>query len=946
MCAMEDKIFVKGAREHNLKNIDVEIPRNKLVVITGLSGSGKSSLAFDTIFAEGQRRYMESLSSYARQFLGQMEKPDVDYIDGLSPAISIDQKAASSNPRSTVGTITEIYDYLRLLFTKIGTVYCPTCGREISKFSIEQIVQIISEYNSDHQLEIFAPVVRGRKGEYHQLFYDLFKGGFAKVRINGKIYSLDDNIVLDRYKNQTIDVLVDSFKTRNITESRIVEAVEQATKLAKGLIIVKDVDKKEEKIYSQNFACPYDDTIIDEITPRSFSFNNPFGACEECRGLGFKNEIDSNLIIPDKKLSIEQGAILPWTYAKNNYYGTFLKSLADYLGIDTDEPIDKLPQSKLNFILYGPKEGVISLKLSYHFQGRFNTFNIKFSGLINHLQERYNHTQSDAIKEELAKYFSATICPICNGTRLKKQSLSIKIRNLNISNLTKVSIDKLFDFFMNTKFSEKEILIAERIIQEIQNRLNFLISVGIGYLTLDRHANTLSGGEAQRIRLASQVGSQLVGVLYVLDEPTIGLHQRDNQKLINTLKDLRDLGNSVIVVEHDEDTMRQADYLVDIGPKAGKEGGRIVAIGEYDDFIKQNSLTGQYLSHKKYIPVPQKRKNPKKEWLIIRGAKENNLKKITAKIPLGLMTAVTGVSGSGKSTLVNEIIFKALSRKIYRSHEVPGNYESIEGDKNIDKVIVIDQSPIGRTPRSNPATYTKAFDIIRQLFAKTPEARARGYVPGRFSFNVDGGRCDNCNGDGIIKIEMHFLPDVFIPCEVCHGTRYNKETLEVHYKNKNIAQVLDMTIDEAYDYFKNIPQIERKLKTLKEVGLEYVKLGQSATTLSGGEAQRIKLSSELSKIASGNTFYILDEPTTGLHFEDVAKLLNVLKKLTDKGNSVLVIEHNLDVIKSADYIIDLGPEGGEQGGKIIAQGSPEEVADNSQSYTGQYLKNVLAIKHE
>lgn len=938
---MDDKIFVKGAREHNLKNIDVEIPRNSLTVITGLSGSGKSSLAFDTIFAEGQRRYIESLSSYARQFLGQMEKPDVDYIDGLSPAISIDQKSSSHNPRSTVGTVTEIYDYLRLLFARVGIAYCTTCNREISKQSLEQIVNNISKYPPNNQLELFAPVVRGRKGEYSQLFYDLFHGGFAKVRVNGKIYSLDETIALDRYKAHSIEVLVDRFKIQNVTKNRITETAESALKLAKGLIIVSDLNTNKETIYSQNFACPYDDTVIEEITPRSFSFNSPFGACEDCHGLSFKTEIDQNLIIPNKKLSINQGAIMPWTYSKNNYYGALLKAVAEKIDIDLNDAIEKLPDYKLDYILNGPKKSGTDLKIKYFAQSSGHYFMINFKGLANHLLDRYNNTQSEGVKNELSKYFSSKTCQTCKGSRLKKQSLAIKVHKLNIADLVQMSVEQLFSFFMDTKFSEQEMLIAERIIKEIQNRLNFLISVGIGYLTLDRSAITLSGGESQRIRLASQVGSQLVGVLYVLDEPTIGLHQKDNQKLINTLKDLRDLGNTVLVVEHDEETMRQADYLIDVGPKAGKHGGKIVASGKLDDFLSQNSLTAQYLKGELKIEIPKNRKSPKKGWLVIKGAKENNLKTITVKIPLGLMTVVTGVSGSGKSTLVNDIIYKALARKIYRSHEKPGNYEQIEGDKNIDKVIVIDQSPIGRTPRSNSATYTKAFDHIRQLFARTPSGRTRGYTPGRFSFNVDGGRCDHCNGDGIIKIEMHFLPDVFIPCEICRGSRYNKETLEVKYKNKNIADVLKMTIDEASEFFANIPQIERKMATLQQVGLGYLSLGQSATTLSGGEAQRIKLSSELSKIASGNTFYILDEPTTGLHFEDVKKLLGVLKKLVDKGNSVLIIEHNLDVIKSADWIIDLGPEGGENGGRIIATGIPEEVADNPKSYTGEYLKKVL-----
>lgn len=960
---MDEKIVIKGAREHNLKNVDLEIPREKLVVFTGLSGSGKSSLAFDTIFAEGQRRYVESLSSYARQFLGQMNKPDVDYIEGLSPAISIDQKAASHNPRSTVGTVTEIYDYLRLLYARVGKPHCPKCGKIISRQSVDQMIDLVNDLGENTKITILAPVVRGRKGEYHQLLYDLYHGGFSRVRINGEVKNLSDKIDLDRYKAHDIEVVIDRLIVGQSLRSRLSEALETALKLARGLVAIDVEGLDEELILSEQLACPDCNISLGEIAPRTFSFNSPFGACPACHGLGFKKEIDPNVVIPNPKLTIAEGGILPALFGDNNYYGAIITSAARFLGIDINKAIKNLTERERHLILYG-LEMPQKINVRYVAMGRSRNFETNFTGIIPWLEKRYVETESDTIRDEIERYMSAKPCDECHGARLKPESLLVTVGNendnfstgsknnvnslvgqgKNIAELSALSIGELLTFFHELKLNARDLMIAERILNEIKNRLDFLVKVGVDYLTLDRAAMTLSGGEAQRIRLASQIGSSLVGVLYVLDEPTIGLHQRDNEKLIGTLEKLRDLGNSVIVVEHDEDTIRSADFVVDIGPGAGEKGGKIVAAGEVEEILKNDdSITGQYLSGKKKIAVPKKRRAGNKKFVEITGARENNLKNINVKIPLGKFVGVTGVSGSGKSTLVNDILYKALRQKLHGSYEDPGKHSAISGLENIDKVIIIDQSPIGRTPRSNPATYTKIFDHVRDLFSRTLESKSRGYMPGRFSFNVDGGRCANCKGDGLIKIEMHFLPDVYIPCEVCKGQRYNRETLEVRWRGKNIAQVLDMTVSEAHEYFDDIPQIQDKLKTLVDVGLGYIKLGQPATTLSGGEAQRIKLAAELSKRSTGKTFYILDEPTTGLHFADVDKLLEVLNRLTNLGNTVLVIEHNLDVIKTLDWIIDLGPEGGDRGGTIVAQGTPEDVSENMRSYTGQYLHTVLGI---
>ncbi len=977
---MDEKIVIKGAREHNLKNVDLEIPRDKLVVFTGISGSGKSSLAFDTIFAEGQRRYVESLSSYARQFLGQMNKPDVDYIEGLSPAISIDQKATSHNPRSTVGTVTEIYDYMRLLFARIGKPHCPKCGKIISRQSVDQMIDIVNDLGENTKIMILAPVVRGRKGEYHQLLYDLYHGGFSRVRVNGEILSLNDKIELDRYKAHNIEVVIDRLIVGQSLRSRLSEALENALKLARGLVVIsvekgkKDdsstpvgMTENDEIILSESLACPDCNISLGEIAPRTFSFNSPYGACPACHGLGFKKDVDPTLVMPNHKLTIDEGGILPGLFGNANYYGAITTSAARYLGIDVKKQIKNLTDRERQLILYGMDEPQ-RINVKYIAMGRTRNFETNFIGIIPWLEKRYIETESDTICDEIGRYMTSRPCDDCQGSRLKPESLLITIgdkisngnfsthstiaqggqgskginNSKNIAELSAMAINDLSSFFNDLKLDDRDLMIAERILKETQNRLNFLIKVGLDYLTLDRAAMTLSGGEAQRIRLASQIGSSLVGVLYVLDEPTIGLHQRDNRRLIDTLKALRDLGNSVIVVEHDEETIREADFVVDIGPGAGELGGKIVVTGKVNDILKhEDSITGQYLSGIKKIEVPKKRRIGNKKFLEIKGARENNLKNLNVKIPLGKFVGITGVSGSGKSTLVNDIIYKALMNKLHGSYEKPGRYSTIEGLENIDKVIIIDQSPIGRTPRSNPATYTKTFDHVRDLFAHTLESKSRGYMPGRFSFNVDGGRCANCKGDGMIKIEMHFLPDIYIPCEVCKGKRYNRETLEVRWRSKNIAQVLDMTVSEAVVFFEDIPQIEDKLKTLADVGLGYIKLGQSATTLSGGEAQRIKLAAELSKRSTGRTFYILDEPTTGLHFADVDKLLIVLNRLTNLGNTVLVIEHNLDVIKTLDWMIDLGPEGGERGGMIVAQGTPEDVAQNVKSYTGEYLKYIL-----
>jgi len=936
---MYEKIIIRGAREHNLKNINLELPRNKFIVFTGLSGSGKSTLAFDTIYAEGQRRYLESLSSYARQFLGQMEKPNVESIEGLSPAISIDQKAASHNPRSTVGTVTEIYDYLRVLFARIGIPHCPIGGEPITKLSVEQMVERVLDIDEGEKVKILAPIVRGRKGEYHTLFENLFKQGFSKVRVNGKMRKLTEKIPLARYEQHTVEVLIDEVEVSSENISRITDDIEQSLKMTDGLVTI--VHQKKEQTFNQKLSCPIHDASIPEIEPRIFSFNSPFGACPECDGLGNKKEIDANLIIPDKNLSIAQGAIMPLSYKPNNYYGVVLRAAADRLGFSEHTPISNMPEERLNDILHGTGD-IQTLRIRYWTHGHANTFWINFEGIIPLLERRYRQTESDNVRREIERYMSQTPCPLCQGARLKKESLLVKIADHNISQVTAMSVAKALEFFESLEVSPREILIAEKILKEIKNRLRFLVNVGLEYLTLDRAAFTLAGGEAQRIRLASQIGSGLVGVLYILDEPSIGLHARDNIRLLETLKHLRDLGNTVLVIEHDEETMREADQIVDIGPGAGAAGGKIVAKGKAEDIIKApESITGQYLSGKKQIEIPENRRKIKDKYLTIIGAGENNLKNLTIHIPLGVFVGVTGVSGSGKSTLVNEILYKALARKLMGALERPGKHARIEGAEFLDKTIIIDQSPIGRTPRSNPATYTNVFSPIRELFSKTKEARMRGYLPGRFSFNIPGGRCDNCDGDGLIKIEMHFMPDIYIPCDVCQGRRFNRETLEVLYKEKNIAEVLAMTVDEAWEFFRDIPKIADILEILKDVGLGYIHLGQAATTLSGGEAQRVKLAEELARRATGKTLYILDEPTTGLHFDDIKKLLTVLQRLVNAGNTVVIIEHNLDVIKQVDYIIDLGPEGGDDGGRIVAQGAPEEIANIEKSYTGKFLAKIL-----
>lgn len=939
----QDKIIVKGAREHNLKNVSLEIPRNKLIVFTGLSGSGKSTLAFDTIFAEGQRRYLESLSSYARQFLGQMDKPDVDYIEGLSPAISIDQKSVSRNPRSTVGTITEIHDYLRLLYAKIGIPHCPECGREISKMSIDEIVDRAIEIGSDKEIQIIAPVVRSRKGEYSTLLENMYKSGYSVARVNGKEIELRDwkEIKLARYKNHDIDILIDKLKVNDENISRLFEGIERALKIAQGIVLIKC--GKKENSFNQNLACPIHEIEFPELEPRLFSFNAPFGACEACEGLGAKKELDIKLIMPDKNKTIGEGGILPWSYKPNNYFGTVFRSVTNYYHIAENKRLKDLSQKELDILLYGAEdEDLISIR--YHFRTGVREYFMTWKGVIGWLEDRYRKTTSEAVRNDIEKYMSQNPCSTCKGTRYKKEVLLVKIKGKNIDEVSQKNIADSLDFFVNLKLTAKEEIIAGRIVQEIVNRLTFLNDVGLNYLTLARGARTLSGGESQRIRLASQIGSQLVGVLYILDEPSIGLHARDNDKLIETLKNLRNLGNTVIAIEHDEETMREADYLVDIGPGAGKHGGEIVAIGTPEEVMRsKKSATAQYLNGKNKIEIPNlRRKAFNKKSIIIKGARENNLKNINVEFPLNTLTCVTGVSGSGKSTLVKDTFYKALANKLHRTLEIPGAHQEIIGTHNADKIIMVDQAPIGRTPRSNPATYTGLFNFIRDLFASTKDAKARGYSPGRFSFNVRGGRCENCQGEGFLKIEMQFMPDVYLPCDVCKGKRYNRETLEVKYKGKNISEVLEMTVSEALEFFKNFTLISNKLRVLQEVGLGYVELGQSATTLSGGEAQRVKLATELSRRSGGHNIYILDEPTTGLHFEDVKKLLAILNRLVDAGNTVIVIEHNLDVIKSADWIIDLGPEGGEKGGKVIVTGTPEEVARwHKESYTGKYLKEAL-----
>ena len=939
---MTDKIIIKGARENNLKNIDLEIPRDKLIVMTGLSGSGKSSLAFDTIYADGQRRYVESLSSYARMFLGQMEKPDVDSIEGLSPAISIDQKTTSKNPRSTVGTVTEIYDYLRLLYARIGIPHCPICGREISQQSIDQMVDTIMALPMGTRLQLLAPIVRGRKGQYVKELESARKSGFVRVIIDGIMYELTEDIKLDKNKKHDIEIVVDRIIIKEGIESRITDSLETVFKLTEGLAAV-DVIGGEKMIFSQNYACPEHNISIGELEPVMFSFNNPTGACPKCTGLGVFRHIDPELVVPNKELSIMEGAINAsgWNSLDETSISTmYYKAISEKYGVPIDVPVKKLKKEQLDLFLYGTGDEALELRRPKSLGG--GVYKSPFEGVVNNLERRYRETSSEWSRNDIEEYMSEVECPVCKGKRLRDEYLAVTVGGKNISDLTDLSVSKAIDFFNSIKLSKHDSFVGERIIKEIKERLNFLGSVGLEYLTLSRASGTLSGGESQRIRLATQIGSSLVGVLYILDEPSIGLHQRDNDKLIATLKRLRDLGNTLIVVEHDDDTMLAADYIVDIGPGAGVNGGEVVFAGTVDKLLKcKNSITGQYLSGRKKIPLPDKRREGNGSYLTVKGASEHNLKDIDVRIPLGKLICVTGVSGSGKSSLVNEIIYKHLAAKLNRAKIRSGAFKAIEGIEALDKVICIDQSPIGRTPRSNPATYTGVFSDIRELFSKTADAKAKGYSSGRFSFNVKGGRCESCEGDGIIKIEMHFLPDIYVPCEVCKGKRYNRETLEVHYKGKSIYDVLEMTVDEGVEFFEHIPKIARKLKTLQDVGLGYIKIGQPATTLSGGEAQRVKLSTELSKRATGKTIYILDEPTTGLHNADVHRLIQVLQQLTDQGNTVLVIEHNLNVIKVADHIIDLGPEGGDGGGRIVAEGTPEEVAECPQSYTGQYLKPYL-----
>ena len=940
---MLDHISVKGARANNLKNIDVDIPRDKLVVLTGLSGSGKSSLAFDTIYAEGQRRYVESLSSYARMFLGQMEKPDVDYIDGLSPAISIDQKTTSKNPRSTVGTVTEIYDYLRLLWARVGTPHCPKCGKEIQQQTIDQIIDQVLELPEATRIQVMAPVVRGKKGTHQKLLEDARKSGYVRCRVDGSLYDLTEEIELDKNKKHNIEIVVDRLVIREDIARRLTDSVEVASNLAGGLVVVNIVGEDRDILFSQNYACEDCGISIEELSPRMFSFNNPFGACPTCTGLGAQLKVDPDLIIPNKDLSILEGAITAsgWNNIKGDSISRmYFEALSKKYGFKLNTPVKDLPPEIMDIILYGTKGE--KLKLTYERENGHGTLMQPFEGIINNLERRYRETQSDAMRRDLEDCMSERPCPDCGGKRLRKEALAVTVGGINIDTFCRKSVTEALDFVEHLELSEQKMLIADRILKEIKNRLGFLQSVGLQYLTLSRAAATLSGGESQRIRLATQIGSSLMGVLYILDEPSIGLHQRDNDKLLATLKHLRDLGNTLLVVEHDEDTMRAADYIVDIGPGAGVHGGQVVACGTAQEIMDNPaSITGDYLSGRKKIPVPSERRKGNGHFLTVRGAAENNLQNIDVSIPLGTFTCVTGVSGSGKSSLVNEILYKRLACDLNRAKTRAGKHKAIEGEEYLDKIIAIDQSPIGRTPRSNPATYTGLFNDIRDLFASTPDAKTRGYGPGRFSFNVRGGRCEACQGDGLIKIEMHFLPDIYVPCEVCKGKRYNRETLEVRYKGKNIYEVLDMTVEEALPFFEHLPRLYNKLQTLYEVGLSYVKLGQPSTELSGGEAQRVKLATELAKRSTGKTIYILDEPTTGLHTADVHKLIEVLQKLVEAGNTVVVIEHNLDVIKTADYVIDLGPEGGSGGGTIVATGTPEEVAACPASYTGHYLKRML-----
>ena len=940
---MLDHISVKGARANNLKNIDVDIPRDKLVVLTGLSGSGKSSLAFDTIYAEGQRRYVESLSSYARMFLGQMEKPDVDYIDGLSPAISIDQKTTSKNPRSTVGTVTEIYDYLRLLWARVGTPHCPKCGKEIQQQTIDQIIDQVLELPEATRIQVMAPVVRGKKGTHQKLLEDARKSGYVRCRVDGSLYDLTEEIELDKNKKHNIEIVVDRLVIKEDIARRLTDSVEVASNLAGGLVVINIVGEDRDIMFSQNYACEDCGISIEELSPRMFSFNNPFGACPTCTGLGSQLKVDPDIIIPNKELSILEGAITAsgWNNIKGDSISRmYFEALSKKYNFKLNTPVKDLPAEIMDIILYGTKGE--KLKLTYERENGHGTLMQPFEGIINNLERRYKETQSDAMRRDLEDCMSERPCPDCGGKRLRKEALAVTVGGINIDTFCRKSVTESLDFVDHLELSEQKMLIADRILKEIKNRLGFLQSVGLQYLTLSRAAATLSGGESQRIRLATQIGSSLMGVLYILDEPSIGLHQRDNDKLLATLKHLRDLGNTLLVVEHDEDTMREADYIVDIGPGAGVHGGQVVACGTAQEIMNTpGSITGDYLSGRKKIPVPQERRTGNGHFLTVKGAAENNLQNVDVSIPLGTFTCVTGVSGSGKSSLVNEILYKRLAADLNRAKTRPGKHQAIEGEEFLDKIIAIDQSPIGRTPRSNPATYTGLFNDIRDLFASTPDAKARGYGPGRFSFNVRGGRCEACQGDGLIKIEMHFLPDIYVPCEVCKGKRYNRETLEVRYKGKNIYEVLDMTVEEALPFFEHLPRLYNKLQTLYEVGLSYVKLGQPSTELSGGEAQRVKLATELAKRSTGKTIYILDEPTTGLHTADVHKLIEVLQKLVDAGNTVVVIEHNLDVIKTADHVIDLGPEGGSGGGTIVATGTPEEVAQCPASYTGHYLKRML-----
>ena len=939
---MKNCITIKGARENNLKNIDLVLPRDELIVFTGLSGSGKSSLAFETIFAEGQRRYVESLSSYARQFLGQMDKPDVDYIEGLSPAVSIDQKSTSSNPRSTVGTVTEINDYLRLLFARIGVPHCPKCGREITRQSIDQVVDAVKAIPSGSKIQIIAPLIRGRKGEHVKVLDQIRKDGYVRVKIDGDVYDINETPKLDKNCKHDIDVIIDRIVIKDGIDTRLSDSLETAFSLGQGLAKV-DVVGESEMLFSQHFACPDCGISIEELSPRMFSFNNPYGACPSCSGLGYNEKLDVDRIIPDKTLSIAQGAIDAngWSSKDGSYGMLYFKALAEQYGFSLETPWCDLTDTAKNIILYGT--GDEKLHLEYEREFYSGSWDAAFEGIITCMERRYNETKSDAARSQYENYISQVECPDCHGARLKPEVLAVTIKGKSIADVCSMPVGEVSAFLDSIELSESESIIASRIFKELKARLNFLVNVGLDYLTLSRSATTLSGGEAQRIRLATQIGSGLVGVLYILDEPSIGLHQRDNSRLLDTLRGLRDLGNTLIVVEHDEETIRSADHIVDIGPGPGVHGGRVIAQGSVEDIMAvPESITGQFLSGVRAIPVPEVRRQASNgNWLTVKGCRENNLRNIDVRIPLGVFTCVTGVSGSGKSSLVNGIIKKYLLNKLNRAHTKPGDFDSMDGYENLDKVIDIDQSPIGRTPRSNPATYTGLFDLIREVFAMTPDAKLRGYTNGRFSFNVKGGRCESCRGDGIIKIEMHFLPDVYVPCEVCGGKRYNRETLEVKYKGKTIADVLDMTVEQALDFFAPLPKLAKKLQTLYDVGLGYIKLGQSSTTLSGGEAQRVKLSAELARRDTGRTLYILDEPTTGLHFADVEKLLAILQRLCDSGSSVLVIEHNLDVIKSADYIIDLGPEGGKRGGNVIAAGTPEEVSLCENSYTGQYLRNIL-----